>query len=269
MQAVVVTVGPADVEVASDELWALGVVAVEERSVRGSVSIELWTSLGDDLADITDALAALRWPWRFETVDESVSETWREHAGAVWVADDLVVHPEWVAAPEGDGIVTIAIEPGATFGLGDHPTTVLSMLALRDEVDPGDAVLDVGCGSGVLSVAACRFGAAHIDAIDISPAAVPTTRHNARINGVEDRIDVSTTPLADIAGTYRVVVANILAPALIELAAELQRVLDPHGSLIISGILAERHDHVLAALQPLRVVARRDRDGWTAITLRR
>lgn len=273
MNALVVTVDAPDIELASDALWALGVVAVQERVLLGGASTELWTSLGDDTESVTDALADFRWPWRFETVDETVSETWRLHAGPVWLADDLVVHPEWVAAPAtarpGTDLIAIAIEPGATFGLGDHPTTVLSMLALRSVMSADATVLDVGTGSGVLAIAACRFGACRVDAIDISPASVPTTRHNAEINGVSDRISVSTTPLSDVDGTFDVVVANFLAPALIELSNDLLRVLAPRGRLIISGILADNHQHVLDALAPLLVVARGERDGWTAITLQR
>ena len=268
MQAVVLTVDPLDVEVASDELWALGVVAVEER-LTAVGSVELWTSLGDDESSIIAALHGLHWPWRFEYVDESVSETWRRHALPVWIADDLVVHPAWVdPGPLGDALA-IAIEPGATFGLGDHPTTILTMLALRAVTTPGATVLDVGCGSGVLSVAACRFGAARVAAIDISPASVPTTHQNAELNGVGGLITVSTTPLAEIEDTYDIVLANILAPTLIELAADLLRVMSRDGRLIISGILTEHHEHVLAALAPLRSVACLERDGWSAITLSR
>ena len=268
MRALVLSVAPDDVEVAADDLWSLGVMAVEERAVRGSVTVELWTSLGED-TPLGDALQHLRWPWRVETFDDAVTETWRAFAQPTWVADDLVVHPEWVDVGDVGASIAIAIEPGSTFGMGDHPTTVLSMRALRDAITPGCSVLDVGCGSGVLAIAACCFGAANAVGIDISPAAVPTTEHNARINGVDDRIQVSTTPLAEIDDCFDVVVANILAPALIDLAAHLQRVLAAEGTLIISGILAARHDHVLAALMPLRVVAREQRDTWTAISLRR
>lgn len=269
MRALVLTVARREAELAADDLWALGVVAVEERAGANAGSIELWTSLGDDGALLNETLRHLRWPWRLETVDEAVSETWRAFALPTWVDDDLVVHPAWVDPGDVGGAIAIAIEPGSTFGMGDHPTTTLSMRALRRAVAPGDRVLDVGCGSGVLAIAACRFGAADAVGIDISPAAVPTAEHNAAINGVSDRVVVFITPLAEIDGTFDVVVANILAPALVDLADDLRRVLSAQGTLIISGVLAERHQHVLDALSPLRVVASEVRDSWTAISLRR
>jgi ribosomal protein L11 methyltransferase len=271
VDALVVTVALADVELASDALWRLGVMAVEERVGSDPRTVELWTSLGDDTPALETAMEAIVWPWRFEAVDETAGDTWRRFAEPTWIADDLVVRPAWM--PAGDlafaDAITIPIEPRSTFGMGDHPTTRLSMRALRSAVATGDRVLDVGCGSGVLAIAACLFGASSASAIDISPAAVPTTLHNAQLNGVSHLIDVSTTPLADVGGNFDVVVANILAPALIALATDLRRVMTQGGTLIISGILADRHDHVLEALVPLRPVAREDRDGWAAITLKR
>jgi len=268
--ALVVTVSTADVELASDDLWSLGVVAVEERSGFSDSSVELWTSLGEEQDTIIAALTTFdrAWTWRFEPVDESVSETWRDFATATWVADDLVVYPAWTPRPESTTATAISIDPGATFGMGDHPTTVLSLRALRALPTKGTTVLDVGCGSGVLAIAACLFSASHAEAIDISPAAVPTTIDNALRNGVADRVSASTTPLADVDGSFDIVLANILAPALIDLSGDLKRVLSPSGALVISGILAERHDHVLAALEPLRVVQRYELESWTAITLR-
>jgi len=279
MLALVVTVRAEDAEVASDELWAMGVVAIEERSTGqrhsdGTEEVELWTSLGDDADAIAAELTALRYHWRFEEIDATVSETWREFAVPTWVADDLVVYPAWqdditVSHDDRHGdVISISIEPGATFGMGDHPTTVLTMRAMRGVLVSGDSVLDVGCGSGVLAIAACRLGAAAAVGIDISTAAVPTTIANAERNGVHNLVSVSTTPLAEIAGTFDIVLANILAPALIQLASDLRRVLAPSGALIISGILADHHEHVISALAPLRIVDQIDLDGWTAITLR-
>jgi len=273
VKALVVTVPAVELELASDALWALGVVAVEERDPADATEdhlVELWTSLGDDVDAVAHAAEGFpaRWRWRLVDVDESVADSWRQHALPTWVEADLVVCPAWVAIDVPDDVTVLRIEPGSTFGLGDHPTTVLSMRALRRAVFAGSTVLDVGCGSGVLAIAAARFGAARVDAIDIAPAAVPTTRENAVANQVDALVHVSTTPLAEVDGTFDVVVANILAPTLVALADDLRRVLSPAGVLIVSGLLADRHAHVETALAPLHLVDRDTRDGWAALTLR-
>jgi ribosomal protein L11 methyltransferase len=144
---------------------------------------------------------------------------------------------------------------------------MLSMRALREVLFDGASVLDVGCGSGVLAVGACVLGASRATAIDISPASIPITTANAWANGVANRVDVATTPLAEVEGTFDIVVANILAPTLIELADDLRRVVGPSGVLIVSGVLADRHDHVEAALLPLRRIRRATLDGWAVLTL--
>lgn len=270
MIAFVVTVAAPEVELASDALWGLGVVAVEERDAANG-TVELWTAIGDDLTQIADAAAALpaHWAWRTVEVDERVADTWRVHARPTMVADDVAVCPAWIDADLSQVATVIRIDPGPTFGMGDHPTTVSTMLALRRVLVAGASVLDVGCGSGVLAVAAVAFGARSAVGIDISPAAEAVTARNAERNGVADRVSASTTPLADVMGTYDVVLANILAPALVSLAPHLVRVTAPSGSLVISGLLADHHEHVVAALTPLVAVHTIERDGWVAVTLRR
>ena len=260
MQQFVVTVPVAEAELAADALWGLGVVAVEERSL-DAATVELWTSLGDEV-EAPD----LPWPTRFVEVDAGVADTWRQFAEPINIDHDLVVQPAWVSFAPDHGTTVLVIEPGSTFGMGDHPTTRLTLVAARRWVRPDTRVLDVGCGSGVLAIGAMVFGAASAVGIDIAPAAVPVSLANAAANDVV--VDVSTTPLEEVEGEYDLVLANILAPALVALAPHLRRVLAPGGTLVVSGILAESHQHVLDALAPLRAEHTDALDGWVAVTLR-
>lgn len=273
MIALVVTVPGTEAELASDTLWALGVLAIEERDPGSGTEdhfVELWTSLGEDVDEVARAAEAFpaRWRWRLVEVDESVADNWRAHARPSWVTDALVVVPSWVHFDPPEGATVVWIDPGETFGMADHPTTVLTARGLLGALRPDATVLDVGCGSGVLSVIAALHGASYVRAVDIHPAAVPVTRANAEANGVAGPIDVDLGGLESIDGPFDVVVANILAPALIDLAPELVRLVATDGTLIISGILTTRHDHVVAALAPLVVVERHEHDGWCALVMR-
>ncbi len=252
MRAFVVVVPAAEADSASDVLWQLGVRAIEER---GADPIELWTAVGDDDESVRRAADRLgeRWPWRIETVDDTAADTWRDFAGPMWVDDGLVVTPAWQEYTFADEVVVVPIEPGGAFGLGDHPTTLLSLRAIRPLIEPSCTLLDVGCGTGVLAVTAAVLGAARVRAVDIASAAVEATVDNARRNAVARCIEVDTSPTSLLRGEYDVVVANILAPTLVELADDLRRLTASNGRLVISGILAERHDHVLEALAPMQV----------------
>jgi ribosomal protein L11 methyltransferase len=272
IRVTVLTVPRDDAELAADRMMMAGAFAVEERDVVGAPSaetVELRGSLADALPVAVERLGALPpgWTVRIDEVDAAPSEAWRAHAAPVRVTDDLVIRPAWTEPIDEPGVVEIAIEPGAAFGLGDHPTTRLSSSAVRRCVGRGDTVLDVGCGTGVLAIVALRFGAAVAVGVDIAAAAVPVSRENAERNGVGDRLDVSTRTLAQIDGPFDLVLANILAPALVALADDLRRLTGPDGRLVISGILADRHDHVLAALAPMRAVRTDVLDGWAAVEL--
>lgn len=270
VQVTVIAVPAADAELAADRLMTAGAFAVEERVGARPGTVEVVGAIGDTYDVASGRLGAMPDGWHMwiEEVDATPLDTWREFAEPVFVADDLVLRPAWSAPLARPGLTEIAVEPAAAFGLGDHPTTRLSAASVWRLVRHGARVLDVGCGTGVLAIVAVQRGAAEAVAIDIAEPAVPATRDNAARNGVAARIQVSTTPLADIDDTFDLVVANILAPALIALAADLRRVTAPDGRLVISGILADRHEHVLAALDPM-VVERSDTlDGWAAVELR-
>jgi ribosomal protein L11 methyltransferase len=263
----VLGVPDADAELAADRLTQVGAFAVEERDAGGG-RVELRAVLGDDHESVRTGLGALPadWSLHLERIDAAPLETWRQFAEAVRVADDLVIRPAWID-PLGDpGVIEVAIEPGSTFGLGDHPTTSLSAAAVARSVAAGDRVLDVGCGSGVLSIVALLAGAGHATAIDIAETSPSVVRDNAGRNGVSERITASTTPLEQVSGSYDLVVANILAPTLVALASDLRRV--ARRTLIVSGILADRHDHVLEALRPMHPVRTDVLDGWAAVELR-
>ena len=275
MLSFVVTVPSDDVDLASDRLWQLGVRAVEERPAPAGDAIELWTAVGDEPSAVQRAVASLhpRWAWRTVETETAAADTWRDYAAPMWIGDGLVVLPAWQRVPDGIGaeVMQLFIEPGGAFGLGDHPTTALSLQALLSAMGHGDlsssrpSVLDVGCGTGLLSVAAAALGADHVRAIDLSDAAVEATLDNA----VDDTITVDNAALATLEGDYDIVVANILAPVLVSMADDLRRLTAATGTLIISGVLAENHAHVLAALEPLRVADTLESDGWVAVTLRR
>ena len=268
MRAFVVTVPADEVELASDVLWQLGVRAIEERSGDDG-HVELWTAVGDEAEAAERAAGALgeRWSSRLIDVVDGAADTWRQFAGPMWIDDGLVVVPAWQRHVFDDGVVMVQIEPGGAFGLGDHPTTVLSLRAARRHLGVGRNVLDVGCGTGVIAVMAAMIGRSTVRAVDVASAAAEATRDNAARNGVADLVDADNTPAGDLGGSFHLVVANILAPTLVELAGDLRRLTAADGRLVISGILADRHDHVLSALAPMILGRTATLAGWAAATL--
>ena len=204
------------------------------------------------------------------------SEAWKEHYRPIRVGERLIIVPAWLESPEA-GRIVIRMDPGMAFGTGTHPTTQLCLELLETSLVPaGEAlnVIDVGCGSGILSVAAIKLGASHALAVDIDPLAVAAAVENAALNGVGERLEAGLGSVAEIRGGQfslrraPLVLANILAPVIVQLLdGGLAELLSPGGTMILSGILAEQEDEVAEALRNkgLSVVARRQSGDWVAL----
>ena len=177
--------------------------------------------------------------------DREWEREWLKDFGPMQFGERLWVCPAG-SGPDQPGAVVIRLDPGLAFGTGTHATTAMCLEWL-DSLDlRGRTVLDYGCGSGVLAIAALKLGCEHAHAMDIDPQAVLATRRNAAQNGVQERLTV-TSSAAAVEGAFHVVVANILAGPLAELAASIVKHVRPGGRLGLSGILSEQAAEVLEA----------------------
>lgn len=179
--------------------------------------------------------------------DRAWEREWLRDFKPVRFGNRLWVSPAHMEVSDADAVV-LKMDPGLAFGTGTHETTSLCLRWLDGADVDGKKILDYGCGSGILAIAALLLGAAHADACDIDPQAVTATLDNAARNGVLDRLAASE--LAPSTGQYDIVLANILAEPLKKLAAEICARLSPDGSLVLSGILGNQADAVIRAYAP-------------------
>lgn len=178
------------------------------------------------------------------------------------IGERLLITPSWHRAPE-DGRVAIVLDPGLAFGTGSHPTTRLCLQWLARALPPGATVIDYGCGSGILAIAAARLGASRVTGIDIDPQALRATIDNASRNRVEVAVRATTDARPEPAD---VVVANILSSPLKLLAPVLVDLVRPGGVLVISGVLERQVDEVAAAYAPRLVLDVDGRsEGWACL----
>ena len=179
----------------------------------------------------------------------------------------------WIAPagqrPDGHAPVILELDPGLAFGTGTHPTTALCLEWLDGRIRGGERVLDYGCGSGILALAALKLGAGSASAFDIDPQAITATRENAAKNGLASRVEVAEREEA-FAGSYDIVLANILAGPLVNVAPRLARLAAPGGEIALAGMLARQANEVAQAYGPwFDIAPEAEREGWTLLAGRR
>jgi ribosomal protein L11 methyltransferase len=203
--------------------------------------------------------------------DEDWSTAWKKYYKPFHISDSVVIKPSWEDYDKKDGEIIIELDPGMAFGTGTHETTRLCSQLLERHVRKGDTLIDVGCGTGILSIIAVKLGAAKATAIDIDDVAARVTGENCAINGVSDSIDVRKGVLADIEPFKAdLVVANIIADVVIKLAEPMPQYLKKGGILLTSGIIRERREDVVKAYTGLgfEVISIDEMGDWVAIVFK-
>jgi ribosomal protein L11 methyltransferase len=250
---------------------------VEQVDGQGFVEYALYGAPGElpALPEGEAEVGGVRVRVRGEELPDDWSERWKRFHRPVLVGGRLWVRPPWEpsaadAGPFGPSeralapeAIDLVIDPGRAFGTGAHPTTRLSLELLLD-LEPRGSFADIGCGSGVLAIAAARLGFAPVAALDLDEAAIDATQANARANGLAlhrvVRADLRRAPVP----AARVVAANLVRPLLLRMAELLER---PPEALIVSGLLEGEEDEVVAAFAPLRKRRRLSSAGWSALLL--
>ena len=273
---VTVRVRPEQLELAQLMLWELGATGLEERDettlVRESApgQVVVIAAFPDEAA-AQHALKKIHEEHEAEIIylaHEDWATEWRRGFSAQRIGRRLLLHPSWeVVQGEPDDVV-LTIDPENAFGSGDHETTRLVLRLLDQHVAGDERVLDVGCGSGVLSIAALLLGAASAVAVDIDEDAGVVARRNAEINGVVSRIEAFSRDVGDIDGVYDIVLANIETRVLIHMPDLLRARIAPGGFLALSGILRGERDELLAAYAPMRLEECLEEGEWCACLLR-
>jgi ribosomal protein L11 methyltransferase len=224
------------------------------------------------IAETLQSVCGARLPglveWR-EIGERDWERAWMDRFRPIRFGRRLWVVPTGMQIPAADENVEIRLDPGLAFGTGTHPTTALCLEWLDGQELRGRKVVDYGCGSGILGIAAALLGAESVICVDNDPQALEATDANAARNGIGERV-VCCPPDRFSESGADIVVANILAGPLVDLAPVLVRCLDPGGLLVLSGLLKEQAEEVAAAYQPTcAVTGSAERDGWFRLDLQR
>lgn len=208
-----------------------------------------------------------------EGVDDSDwNENWKKYFHTIEIGERLAVVPSWERYENPQNRTVLNIDPGAAFGTGTHATTSLCLELLQDYITPETDMLDIGCGSGILSLASVLLGAKSALGIDIDAQSVKTAKENAEINNITEKAQFIVGDLADkVTGKYGVICANIVADVIIRLLPDAALYMEEDAVLIISGIIDIRKDDVLKAVKEndFTVVGERYRDNWCAFVLKK
>ena len=254
-----------------------------QEKLQGLSCIKLYLESGDSAG--LQRLKALLETLQLEMVvkplpDMDWEESWKENYPPQPIGEKLVVLPYWMAQEDTQGRLPVILDPGLTFGTGAHPSTQMVMEAMEQIVQPGFACLDLGSGSGILSIAALRLGAKTAVGVDIDNKAEGIARENAAYNGFAAPEFTALTgnvtadkPLMDTLrqAHYDLVLVNIVADVIIGLSPVLPNFLEANSTLICSGILDTRLQDVCAALEKagLEVIQQRSREDWRCVVARR
>ena len=198
---------------------------------------------------------------------------WKQYFHPMPIGEKLLIRPTWEDEYDPQGRTVLHIEPGLAFGTGSHPTTKLCLETLEKHIDKDSTVLDIGCGSGILSIACLLLGAKSAFGVDIDSLAVKTAKENALENGFkDDKFTVVQGNLSDkVTGKYKVIVANIVADIIMEFNKEVGRFLEDDGVYITGGIIESREPEVLDSFgeNGFKVIERYKEKGWLVFVLKK
>ena len=267
-----IRVARADAELALAELLALAPAGVEEVDHGATIEYAVYGAPGElpALPDLRAAAGAALVDITTTEVADDWAERWREFHRPLTIGDRLHVRPPWCDPPDpAGGLLDIVVDPGQAFGTGAHHTTRMCLQALL-ELEPGGALMDLGCGSGVLAIAAAKLGWAPVGGVDHERESVAATTENAAVNGVQVRASHGDLLRDGPVPTAPTVVANLVRPLLAAVAAAGFDG-EPPRVLVASGLLHDEADAIAAAFarHGLRERARRHSGEWTALTLAR
>lgn len=202
-------------------------------------------------------------------IDDFINN-WRKYFRPLPVGERLLIKPVWHDQIDPGERTILHLEPGLAFGTGTHETTRLCLELLEKYLPTGGAVLDIGCGSGILSIASLLLGATSATGVDVDEMSVRIARDNAKINGVGDQFTaISGTLDEKIDGKFEIIVANIVADVIININSNLDKYLDHNSVYIMSGIIDSRESDVLSSLHSrFHIIDRKCQNGWVALAAR-